>query len=91
MHRRNHKTRKFRRRNAKRKLRYTKRRALRLRRTKRTQRGGMPASVVSPEGIPVALQGANTYTTVIKKVGGVPTVMSYDRYVSDYKGGDEDD
>jgi hypothetical protein len=83
MHRRNHKTRK-----ASRKLRYTKRKS--LRRQRRKQRGGMAASVMSPEGIPVALQGANTYTTVIKKVGGVPTVMSYDTYAKDYKGRDED-
>lgn len=66
----------------------------RLRRTRaqrRTQRGGMPASVMSPEGIPLALQGANTDTTVIKRVGGVPTVMSYSTYVRDFKGEPEED
>lgn len=49
----------------------------------------MAASVMSPEGIPIALQGANTDTTVIKKVGDVPTVMSYNTYVKGYKGRDE--
>ena len=92
MHRRNHKTRKV-----SRKLRYTKRRSLRLRRqrrqrplrSRRAQSGGMVASVMSPEGIPIALQGSNTDTTVIKKVGDVPTVMSYKTYANHYKGRDE--
>lgn len=49
----------------------------------------MAASVMSPEGIPIALQGSNTDTTVIKKVGDVPTVMSYKTYANHYKGHDE--
>ncbi len=48
----------------------------------------MAASVMSPEGIPIALQGSNTDTTVIKKVGDVPTVMSYKTYANQYKGRD---
>jgi hypothetical protein len=51
----------------------------------------MAESVMSPEGIPIALQGANTETTVIKKVGDVPTVMSYNTYAKHYKGRDESD
>lgn len=51
----------------------------------------MPASVMSPEGIPLALQGADTDTTVIKRVGGVPIVMSYSTYARDFKGEPEDD
>lgn len=49
----------------------------------------MAASIMSPEGIPIALQGSNTDTTVIKKVGDVPTVMSYKTYANHYKGRDE--
>ncbi len=83
MHRRNHKTRKFRRRNAKRKLRYTKRRALRLRRNKRTQRGGMAASVVSKEGI--VLQEYQDPPVEVS-IGGMKAMVPYSTYVRDFKG-----
>ncbi len=66
-------------------------RLARSKRTQKRQRGGMAESVMSPEGIPIALQGANTETTVIKKVGDVPTVMSYNTYAKHYKGRDESD
>lgn len=88
---RNRKSRRLLRRSKKTARRLRRSRSQHRRRNARTQRGGMPASVMSPEGIPLALQGANTDTTVIKRVGGVPTVMSYNTYVRNFKGEPEDD